>query len=119
VKADLIPDCRNNWRGSHLDWMQSAMALDGDGTPKFPSLLGSGGNDGRLDFTNNLMQRLRDLFDISQPGAPAEPKAFSQLKTALWGDLTSNNIEGAPMVNIFLDSPVVPITQQGLMAIVL
>ncbi len=97
LKADLIPDCRNNWRGSHLDWMQSAMALDGDGTPKFPSLLGSGGNDGRLDFTNNLMQRLRDLFDISQPGAPAEPKAFSQLKTALWGDLTSNNIEGAPI----------------------
>ncbi|HSQ40661.1 MAG TPA: type I-U CRISPR-associated protein Csx17 [Fibrobacteraceae bacterium] len=95
LKADLIPDCHNNWRGSHLEWMQSALVLDENGEPKFPALLGSGGNDGRLDFTNNLMQRLQDLFDLSKPAAPAKQEAEAQLKSALWENPTNKNLNGA------------------------
>lgn len=35
----------------------------------YPSLVGTGWNDGNLDFTNNFMQRLTELFD-SESGKP-------------------------------------------------
>ena len=66
LKADLIPNFRLNWRGAYREWMDAAMVLEDDGTPKYPALLGSGGNDGRLDFTNNFMKRLGEVFDSRQ-----------------------------------------------------
>ncbi|MDP2832019.1 MAG: type I-U CRISPR-associated protein Csx17 [Pseudomonadota bacterium] len=45
-----------------LSWLDAAVVLAG-GNPAYPPLLGTGGNDGRLDFTNNFMQRLVELFD--------------------------------------------------------
>ncbi len=44
-----------------LAWLDAAYVLTSDG-PKYPPLLGTGGNDGRLDFTNNYMQHLLTLF---------------------------------------------------------
>jgi CRISPR-associated protein Csx17 len=76
LKEAFIPECRLNWRGPHLECLESAVILDSDLTPKYPSLLGSGYNDGRLDFTDNFRQRFLDLFDISKPDvAPAENTA--------------------------------------------
>jgi CRISPR-associated protein Csx17 len=34
----------------------------GEGNPSYFPLLGTGGNDGRLDFTSNFMQRLKDII---------------------------------------------------------
>ena len=62
----LLPD-------EALDWLDAALLLTDDG-PKFPPLLGTGGNDGRLDFTNNFMQRLVELFDVDT-GEPMTPAA--------------------------------------------
>lgn len=45
-----------------LSWLDAAVVLTA-GNPAYPPLLGTGGNDGRLDFTNNFMQRLVELFD--------------------------------------------------------
>ena len=71
LKASLIPGLRLTWRGPHREWMDAAMVLDGEGLAHFPALLGTGGNDGRLDFTNNFFQRLKELFDFSDgEGAP-------------------------------------------------
>ena len=56
-----------------LPWLDAALALSDNLT--FPPLLGTGANDGRLDFTNNFMQRLVSvgkppgLFDAAS-GAP-------------------------------------------------
>lgn len=47
-----------------LSWLDAAVVLAA-GSPNYPPLLGTGGNDGRLDFTNNFMQRLMELFDPS------------------------------------------------------
>ncbi|MCG8420410.1 MAG: type I-U CRISPR-associated protein Csx17, partial [Proteobacteria bacterium] len=60
---------------------------------RFPALLGTGGNDGRLDFTNNQMQRLVGLFspDSGEPGANAEPL----LRAALFGDHAAGLISKA------------------------
>ena len=56
----------------------------------WPPLLGTGGNDGRLDFTNNLMQRLGDLFEVTEPNGRAKPTAPSLLSHALWGVAAKN-----------------------------
>ncbi len=85
LKDELQPDCQRRWRGPALRWLRVALVISADGQATFPALLGTGGNDGRLDFTNNAMQRLGDLFDLaSAEGAPQESAARS-LRAALWG----------------------------------
>ena len=97
LKANVIPDLRSNWRGPHREWMDAAMVLGGDGTPKYPALLGSGGNDGRLDFTNNFMQRLGDVFDLGSDDGGPQPAARSWLSGALWSQPVPGNLPGQPV----------------------
>ena len=90
LKATLIPDCRLSWRGPHADWLSTAVVLDENGEPHWPSLLGTGGNDGNLDFTNNYMQQLGVLFDLVSPNGAARPQARDLLQHALWMDAVNN-----------------------------
>jgi CRISPR-associated protein Csx17 len=85
LKESIIPACRLAWRGKHLAWMEAAVVLSSDGSPKYPALLGTGGNDGRLDFTNNAMQRIGDLFELDSGSGAARPAAAGTLTAALWG----------------------------------
>lgn len=84
-KADLLPDLHLAWRGPHREWMDVAMVLDEEGLARFPALLGTGGNDGRLDFTNNFFQRLGDLFELDHAEAQARPGTTAGLSDALFG----------------------------------
>lgn len=84
LKATLIPDCRRLWRGPHADWLAAAVVLDEDGNPEWPSLLGTGGNDGNLDFTNNFMQQLCSLFDMSNAQGSPNSVGVQLLLDALW-----------------------------------
>lgn len=74
-KAKLVAMLRARLPACALPWLDAALVLS-EGGLKFPQLLGTGGNDGRLDFTNNLMRRLVSqskpvgLFDASS-GAPS------------------------------------------------
>ncbi len=86
LKATLIPDCRRAWRGHHANWISAAVVLDEDGTPQWPSLLGTGGNDGNLDFTNNLMQIFSALFDIPSKNGEHRKNAKALLNNSLWSD---------------------------------
>lgn len=57
-----------------LVWLDSCLIGAGDAADKglaYPPLLGSGGNDGNLDFSSNFIQRLIELFDL-QSGSPLE-----------------------------------------------
>ena len=87
LKADLFKPCERDWRGPHRAWMDAAVVLPDKGKPSFPSLLGTGGNDGNLDFTNNAMQRIGDLFAVVSDGGPS-PIAHGLLGDALWCALT-------------------------------
>jgi CRISPR-associated protein Csx17 len=78
AKAALIEAVRAAVDDDALAWVDAAVALT-EGGPAFPPLLGTGGNDGRLDFSNNQMQRLAELL-IDADGAPA------LLASALFGD---------------------------------
>jgi CRISPR-associated protein Csx17 len=84
LKATLIPDCRRLWRGPHAEWLSAAVVLDEGGTPEWPSLLGTGGNDGNLDFTNNFMQQLGALFDVASEYGGPTAAARELLENALW-----------------------------------
>lgn len=56
-KAAFLVRLRASLPEEALPWMDAAVVLGG-ARPEFPPLLGTGGNDGRLDFTNNQMQRV-------------------------------------------------------------
>ena len=70
AKESLLLRCRNAFSDSALEWLDSAFVIL-DGGAKYPPLLGTGGNDGRLEFTNNFMQRVTELIDP----ATGEPSA--------------------------------------------
>ncbi len=64
-KEELIVLARARFRDSALGWMDAALALREDnGAPDnhFNPILGSGGNEGRLDFSSNFMQNVVDLL---------------------------------------------------------
>ena len=81
TKEKLLLRCRNTFAESALEWLDSAVVLTDDGT-KYPPLLGTGGNDGRLEFTNNFMQRLTEVFDLEK-GEPV-PGVRTLLENALF-----------------------------------
>lgn len=85
-KAAFLQRLRNIAPEPLLRWMDSAVILSGN-DPRYPPLLGTGGNDGRLDFTNNFMQRLTELFDVSS--GDAKKDAAEALDSALWGSQTT------------------------------
>lgn len=86
AKSALLRAARQRWRGPLLEWLDAAVVLDADGEPAYPALFGTGGNDGRLDFTNNFMQRLVDLLDTAHPLAPAREKARDLLRASLFSE---------------------------------
>lgn len=89
LKASLLPDCRRLWRGLHARWMSAGIVLDEKGEPHFPSLLGTGGNDGNLDFTNNAMLRLGELFDLTSDNGEPRDATEELLQQALWSSATN------------------------------
>lgn len=95
LKADLYVPFALAWRGPHRDWMDAAMVLSPEGDPSWPALLGTGGNDGRLDFTNNAMQRLGDLFELESVHGEPVPTARTWLKTALFGAPSASLLDAA------------------------
>ncbi len=82
-KLDIIRLFRNQLPESVVKWMDAAVLLLADGR-EFPPLLGSGGNDGNLDFTNNFMQRLVEIFDTRTGDAASD--ATPWLDSALFGN---------------------------------
>lgn len=82
-KGKLLEACRGSLPEEAIDWLDAVFLLTEDG-PKYPPLLGTGGNDGRLDFTNNFMQRLLDVFE-PETGRPTA-SASSLLASALFDE---------------------------------
>lgn len=60
-KARQVSELRNVGPESLLRWLDACIVLR-DGGAAFPPLLGTGGNDGRFDFSTNFHQRLIDVL---------------------------------------------------------
>jgi len=84
LKQHLLRRYRREMPDEFVQWMDAAMVLQSDGQT-FAPVLGTGGNDGRLDFTQNFMLRLVELklFE-SKPSA----KSTSLLEQSLFAQPT-------------------------------
>jgi CRISPR-associated protein Csx17 len=83
-KELLLVRCRSELADEIVPWLDVCFALGEDGPSYFP-LLGTGGNDGRLDFTNNFMQRLADVIPFAAD-AKSPTKSKPWLGAALLAD---------------------------------
>jgi CRISPR-associated protein Csx17 len=84
AKIELIRACRVRLHELCAEWLDTALVLTTTGRVLYPALLGTGGNDGRLDFSNNQMQRLTELLSTTAD----EPRGDSEalLESALFGE---------------------------------
>ena len=85
TKAELVMRLRGELPDAALRWLDAAMMLSEEDL-KYPPLLGTGGNDGRLDFTNNFMQRLADVMPLDEASNRSRGRFW--LRGALWGEAT-------------------------------
>ncbi|MBN2559624.1 MAG: type I-U CRISPR-associated protein Csx17 [Phycisphaerae bacterium] len=74
-KKHLIRRYRSELPEQVAAWMDAAMVLHRDGQG-FAPLLGTGGNDGRLDFTQNFMQRIVALGLHEDAAASQQSQAW-------------------------------------------
>lgn len=91
-KDRFIQAFRNLAPDRCLSAMDCAVVIASDET-SFPPLLGTGGNDGNLDFTNNFMQRLLEVLDVSADSA--RPHADDSLDSALFAAPSNSLSESA------------------------
>jgi CRISPR-associated protein Csx17 len=85
-KKTLVQAFRNRCPEGVLPWIDATVVLTGD-DPVFPPLLGTGGNDGRLDFSSNFHQRLLDVIDT--------PASLALAKDMLYGGATEKLVSAA------------------------
>ncbi len=83
-KERLLTQCRAVLPDEVIPWLDTCFVLGEDGPGYFP-LLGTGGNDGRLDFTNNFMQRLADIIAFGE-GDPQPDDSVGWLADAIFAD---------------------------------
>jgi CRISPR-associated protein Csx17 len=81
-KAELLRRYRSELPQEVVQWMDAALVLQSDGQA-FAPLLGTGGNDGRLDFSQNFMARLATL---GIHNTTPDSRAARWLDNALFGD---------------------------------
>jgi CRISPR-associated protein Csx17 len=87
-KERVVGWCRSEFPDSGLPWLDAALLLI-EGGLKYPPLLMSGGNDGRLDFSANYMHRLCDVMpELADPRSKGDPRDRSAdwLRASLWGE---------------------------------
>ena len=75
TKVRLIEMLRARLPMSALPWLDASLVLSGEKL-RFPPVLGTGGNDGRLDFSNNLMQRLFSDKDGLFQASSGTPRSY-------------------------------------------
>lgn len=83
-KKWILAQCRAQFPDDALAWLDATYVLTSSGA-KYPPLLGTGGNDGRLEFSNNFMQNIVLALDLDQR-RNGEAIARNQLIAALFDE---------------------------------
>lgn len=63
-KEQLLSECRSRLPDACVAWLDAAAVLT-DGGAVYPPLLGTGGNDGRLEFSRNFHQRVLEVLGVT------------------------------------------------------
>lgn len=85
-KKVILPLCRARMSDTAVQWLDAVGALYLDGQAAFNPVLGTGGNEGRLELSNNFMQRLSELFlsgDFDQTRRLFQSAVFGTTMTGL------------------------------------
>jgi CRISPR-associated protein Csx17 len=90
-KELLIQAVRNDLPDSAIEWIDASVILTTENA-RFPPLLGTGGNDGNLDFSSNFMQRLKDVFEFKAGRATNSSRLW--IEGALFGENTDALVTG-------------------------
>ncbi len=90
-RAAILRHCRNRLDDDAVEWLDAAVAISADGSRSFAPVLGTGGNEGRLDYTNNFMARIAALLIL--PGRKMPVREL--LGSALFGHRTTALLPGA------------------------
>jgi CRISPR-associated protein Csx17 len=91
IKSIIIPLCRSRLPDVCVAWMDALCAIQSDGSMSHNQILGSYGNDGRLDFGNNFMKQVSNLLlGKERSSSPAF------LSASLW----NTSIKGLPKVKV-------------------
>ena len=85
AKSLLLRRYRREMPDAFISWMDAVMALGKD-NEWFAPVLGTGGNDGRLDFTQNFMQR---VVDLKLHEEHLRQEALSLLQASFWAKPTA------------------------------
>jgi CRISPR-associated protein Csx17 len=80
IKDSLVRLCRNRLGDRPVEWVDAAVVLDGEGDPHYPPLLGTGGNEGRLNYTSTFMDHVGE--SLCTGGLPASE---ALLRASLFG----------------------------------
>lgn len=83
--------CRNRLPDGCVEWLDAAVGISANEERTFAPILGTGGNEGRLDYTNNLMECLAELLIAPKGKTPVE----ALLRNALFGSATAGLQPGA------------------------
>jgi CRISPR-associated protein Csx17 len=85
-KEDIVQACRNRLCDAAVDWLDAAIVIRADNQLAYPPVLGTAGNEGRLDYTNVFMNRVSELLiDKSTTSGPL-------LRNALFAEQVSGFI---------------------------
>lgn len=86
TKEQLVSRCRSAFPDAALPWLDAAVVLGGARGVEYPPLLGTGGNDGRLDFSVAFLGRVAEVLGLlTGRAAPSRARSRSWLRAALQG----------------------------------
>lgn len=99
-KDNLITTLRATISDTSINWLDATISLTTKGRKAVP-LLGKGGNEGRLEFSNNFLQKLALVIDVNHDDSSEQVRSFTTraykwLETALFGIATPLLEKGSP-----------------------
>lgn len=84
-KPQIILACRDRLDARVVEWIDAVAAINQTGEAEFPPILGTGGNEGRLEYSNTFMKYISSLLLTDSQGASG-----SLLRNTLFGDPTGH-----------------------------
>ena len=81
-KSDIVTKLRDNLGDKYIEWIDSTILVNSEGETVFPKLLGSGGNEGRLDYSSLFISSIINVLIENKDNN------VRLLKNSLFGHIT-------------------------------
>ncbi len=90
-KTGIVRKCRNYLDSKVVEWLDSAVLFDPEDELYYSPILGTGGNEGNLEYSNTFMANLIKILNVGQQGLN-RPQSENLLKNSLFAEPVSNLI---------------------------